>query len=211
MRASFNDLFRSLTDREIDLAQQMLRVLVRLQIEAPETVETSVQQQAALRNDAVWYSGGTNFADGSDHDDDQDHVHFHRAERVALGLFEDMIYGGGCGEEGCCGPAAVGFNGWRPVISYVHQIKTENGKPPPWVKATVTVLCPDATAARAAVELARASIRVYSRLLADLPAGQHLQHFHFEDVAAAEAFKEALTPAFMASGEPHPYFKLKLG
>ncbi|MEX3006941.1 hypothetical protein ABVT35_00605 [Hoeflea sp. TYP-13] len=41
---------------------------------------------------------------------------FGQAEQLALAMFEDIFFGGGCGEEGCCGPSGI----WHEPHSQVR-------------------------------------------------------------------------------------------
>ncbi len=100
-------------DRPHFHANQMLRVLFRLAMAAPETVRTVALARQALRAEDVTFTGSPtgcfslmdNF--GDDVKFEQFKANIEAGETLALTTFFSVCYHPHCGEDGCCGPAPL--------------------------------------------------------------------------------------------------------
>ena len=189
------------------LALEMLRVLIRCVVEAPEAVDIPDKARAVLRSNAVTYSGAYvgSFSDGDDPDTDEPEAEaFIAAEKIAMQMFNEIIYG--VGEIGCSTVPGIWCRSEDGKWA-MDMIRAEAGKPPSWATASVPVRTEGSEAA-VAEKLARSVLTTFTRILPVKPPDQYLLTIYFEDADAAERFRAKLVPYLRADGSPHPFYRL---
>ena len=98
----------------LELATQMLRVLARAALQDKSSVQTEADRRKVIAE--FWYTldsteiSGEVFSTSLLPPEEYlagDAATYQQAEALALSMFEDIFFGGGCGVEYCCGPAGV--------------------------------------------------------------------------------------------------------
>jgi len=123
----------------LELATQMLRVLVGVASLDASLVRTESGRRRVIA--AFYYTTRDADVDGTVYDIcdrpperflADSAVHFEHAEELALSMFEDIYFGGGCGEEPCCGPSGLwhqthkNYRGGAPIYMTYGEWQLRN-------------------------------------------------------------------------------------
>ncbi|MGB0696914.1 MAG: hypothetical protein ACPGOY_14775 [Rhodospirillaceae bacterium] len=136
-----NVLSKGASGELLPLVGQMLRLLVGVAMVDPKQVETQKQRRSLFRSDRTCYATAAFHGDlsGPLYSEIIDYPEIKQAleaEEIALALFDDMFFGGGCGEEPCCGPTAIWWKShqgsWNGRKSVENFLKPSNRFRWPW-------------------------------------------------------------------------------